>query len=197
MIRGPIPRIYHGEDFVLIGSGPSLTREQCEAARAKGYRTLVVNRAFEYAPWASVMYGADPPMWETYWDGCKDIPLKITCHEATAEKLGLWFVEGTNHQMPGLNTNPERVNYGLHSGFQAINVAYHLGAKSIRLLGYDCRHENGKAHFHPDHTGPGMSNAPATETWRRRYVEIAEQKLLPIINCTPGSAIDCFPREEI
>lgn len=46
----------------------------------------------------------------------------------------------------------ETIHFGSNSGYQAINLAYLLGAKRIFLLGYDMTHKQGtKTHWFGDH----------------------------------------------
>ena len=46
---------WSGKTAIVIASGPSLTDEQCNAARATGFDTIVVNATFRRAPWANIL----------------------------------------------------------------------------------------------------------------------------------------------
>jgi hypothetical protein len=90
-----------------------------------------------------------------------------------------------------------------NSGYQAINLAVHLGAKRILLLGYDMhaplvgrRREDALVRRPPGRHEPG----------RLRHIMLPHFESLPparwkagveVINCTPGSALQVFPRSAI
>lgn len=95
----------------------------------------------------------------------------------------------------GLCTRPGVVHIGGNSGYQAINLAYHLGAREIVLTGFDMRHIGGRAHWHRDHA---KMNAPALHlrVWIRQFEALArdlERAGVRVINATPGSALPWFP----
>lgn len=83
----------------------------------------------------------------------------------------------------------ESIHHGPHgnSGFQAVNLAYILGAKTIILLGFDMF----GTHFFGEHPEPlkvvskykGMIDGFRTIT-----------KSVEIINCSRQTVLDCFPR---
>lgn len=81
-----------------------------------------------------------------------------------------------------------------NSGAGAIAVAAGLGAARIILLGYDCQHTGGKAHWHADHPA-GMGNAGSVAKWPAQF-ESLKKKLsgVDIVNCTRSTALDCFRR---
>ncbi len=58
----------------------------------------------------------------------------------------------------GLETNPSGLRSGGHSGYAAINLAYHFGASTIVLVGYDMQVASDGAHHwfgeHPDQSHP-------------------------------------------
>jgi hypothetical protein len=82
---------------------------------------------------------------------------------------------------------------GQCSGFAAISYALHLGYKRVALVGFDMRTVDGKRHFFGDHPLPLRNTDPQQFT---PYFERAAE-LLPddvtITNCTPHSALRCFP----
>ena len=53
-----------GETVAILGAGPDMTAELAETAR--GYKTIAVNRAVKFAPWADMFVALDPhhPFWE-------------------------------------------------------------------------------------------------------------------------------------
>jgi hypothetical protein len=69
-----VPPEWVGETAAILASGPSLTREQCEAVRGKAKVIAVNNQAIDtdcdgvrvpaMAPWADVLYAADAKWWQ-------------------------------------------------------------------------------------------------------------------------------------
>jgi hypothetical protein len=84
---------------------------------------------------------------------------------------------------------------GRNGGYQAMNLAVHFGAKRQLLVGFDMRAREGKSHWfgdHPTKSGPDIyANVmlPAFPT----IVEPLKVLGVEVINCTPGSALTCFP----
>lgn len=90
-----------------------------------------------------------------------------------------------------------RVHFETHrnSGAALIALAARAGASRIILLGYDCQHTGGKAHWHGDHP-PELGNARSVDKWPAAFRALARS--LPagvkVINCSRATALDCFPR---
>ncbi len=92
----------------------------------------------------------------------------------------------------GLSTNQNILHSGKNSGYQAINLAYHLGAKNIYLIGYDMK--SGGEHWHGKHP-KNWGNSEGANKWARLFNDLAkdlEEKQVNVINCTIDTAITCF-----
>lgn len=142
----------------------------------------------------------------------KDLPaIKTTIFEDTAKKYGILYVDGRWYS--GLSEKPV-ISYGHSAGYQLLNLAYHEKPDRILLLGYDMRFAadyDGKArrvgssprHFFGEYP-PELQHWPSVKVKDGvhfglvdLYRSVAQQGLVEIINCSPGSAIDCFPRADI
>jgi len=105
-------------------------------------------------------------------------------------------------QVEGLDRNRAKLATGGNSGHQALNLAIHLGAARIVLLGYDMKlGSNGEAHHHPDHLAPSR-DPPAVNLarWAARFATMLptlRELGVEVLNATPGSAIECFPRVQL
>lgn len=200
----PIPSDWHGWPAVVIGAGPSLTRGQCEIVRGHAW-VIAVNRAIEYAPWADVWYFCDYrfAMWHQ-----KAIGLF---------RNELWTLEnrGLRQRWPKLrclrnvgDTGPVPepgaaqtgiVNYR-NGGAQAIQIAALRGASAIVLLGFDMKASaDGSRHFHEPHPVCDPANV-YQQTMLPRMPELADGLAalgVPVFNCTPDSAMTCFPTADI
>jgi hypothetical protein len=136
-----------------------------------------------------------------------NIELLFCTDEEPARRFGLWHIpppkleEGSHaHALVGLSPDPAAIHWGLHSGYQALNLAVHLlgDGGRIVLLGYDCRHVDGKAHWHSDYES--LANAINPQTWAPLFgntLDVLRDKSIEVINATPGSAIQCYERMHI
>lgn len=103
----------------------------------------------------------------------------------------------TSNSNMGLSTDPTVIHQGSNSGYQAINLAYHMNPTKIILIGYDMQFTNGKAHWFGEHPDKVRSSYHA---WMIMYASLAEhaKKLgLEIINATTETALTCFPRDKL
>lgn len=96
----------------------------------------------------------------------------------------------------GLSKDPKGVQTGKNSGYQALNIAVLAGARRVILLGYDCKvGEGGKVHWFGDHpikTPPSVFQE-MVRTFRTAVAPLKEAGV-EVLNCTPGSAINAFPK---
>jgi len=179
--------------WFVIASGPSLTAE--DVALLEGQRVVAINDNYILAPWATVLYGADPIWWEWHAERAELKAFKgrkITQDKEAAERYGLEYIRSVDAD--GLSRDPAYVHKGSNSGIQAINLAYHFGARRIVLLGFDMQATGGKAHWFGDHPNGFRSN---WEKWLWRYQFVADdaQRMgLEIINASRETALRCFPR---
>ncbi len=95
----------------------------------------------------------------------------------------------------GLETDPSGLRTGHNSGYQAINLAVHLGARRIVLLGYDMQPApDGTDHFFGDHSHgvkpPWRELLPFFHTLVRPLEAIGVQ----VVNATRRTALECFPQ---
>lgn len=134
-----ITPIWQGETVCIIGAGPDMTPELAE--QYKKYKTICVNRAIEFAPWADAFVALDPH--HPFWDAAENFKgLKICgvdCPEIDGLYAGLWYERVTLRN----GANVEIRNNAL----AAIRIAERLGAKKVILLGFDPeRYEEVHAH---------------------------------------------------
>ena len=95
----------------------------------------------------------------------------------------------------GLSKDPSRV-HGTNSGAQAVNLAYHLGATRIVLLGYDMQHTGGRRHCHQDYPA-GWLNAEPVKGWASQFAFLARDLAaegVEVLNASRETALTCVPR---
>ena len=191
-----VPLEWEGQTAVVIGGGPSLTAEAVAFVRDKA-KVIAVNDAYRLAPWAHVLYACDLKWWTWHPEAVAFAGLKVTHSKIAAQDFaGLRWMP-CDSRAPGLSTNAEKLHCGKNSGYQAVNLAYLLGARRIVLLGFDMRRINNAGHWfgeHPDRIR--SSYGPWLKTFETVAAQCAELGLT-IINATPGSALRCFPQQSI
>lgn len=205
-VRAPIPRAFPDSTIVLIGNGPSLNRGQINTAKAAWIagrvRVLGCNDAYRIAPWIDGLYAADGAWWDLHIEQVRENPLGLlwSQDQAACVRWGLWYVparraEGMSRDSGQIHTG----HLGGHSGYQLLNLAMHLGASRVLLLGFDCQAANGRTHWFGDHPD-SLRVASPYANFAAAY-DIAAPTLrdagVEVINCTPGSAIRAFPRSTV
>jgi len=207
---------WKGATCIIIAGGPSLQGFDPELLRFKRYsletgrevRLIAINDSWRLAPWAEVLYFCDG----TWWDRQQaDNPRSYNGAYGFHDMIyaGFWVTTSQRFRdhpqvhtlrlsgQLGLETDPAALKHGSNSGYQAINLAYHYGAKKIILLGYDMRADaKGRTHWH-------------NEERPDDFVKIMEQSMLPcfpslvdplvdagveVINATPASALKVWPQ---
>jgi len=167
----------------LLGGGPSL--KQVDLNSIKGRRIIAINNAYgdpiptrgggshdprrcRYVPrdWVNIVWFGDGRWLEWHIDHLRRFHgLVASCADGMDKVQGLFYY--AKGKLSGICKEPDKVGWNRNSGASAINLAYHLGAKRAP---YDLYLK----HF----------NTVARD---------ADKLGLEIINCTPGSALSCFP----
>lgn len=196
--------------IVCIGTGPSLTSQQIDAARERDFILYACNNAIFMAPDAALLYAVNLPWWQHYYSQVEFLPCeKWTTNREAADAFGLNWI--TEKNALGLSLDPNVIHHGHGSGYSLVSMAHRNGADRIVLLGYDLRYapdydgknrEIGSAprHFFGEYPH-SMQHWPSVQVHNGVHVEllhlyrsIAKQNVVEVVNCTPGSAIDCFPQ---
>lgn len=184
--RVSVPRLWPNETVVCVGTGPSLTQADVDLCRERA-RVIVVNDAYRLAPWAEVLYAADDKWW-AWHKGAPDFAgLKYTIAPTRRAWPGLVALRNTGPH--GLERDPSGLRTGFNSGYQAINLAVHLGAARVVLLGYDM---TGDHYFgsHPDKTRPPF--VPCLKAFATLRDPLAEAGVT-VVNATRRTALTTFP----
>lgn len=198
------PELWPGATFVCIAGGPSLTIAQVEACREREcagskVRVIAINDAYRLADFADVLYFCDDKWWQWHnkkLAGWKGLIVRMDGGLYNFGDARLKVMK--NVDTGGLCEARDGLNTGRNSGYQAINLAVHLGARRILLLGYDMQAPlvNGKPknHWFGDHPG-GTSPGVYTDMlpWFDTLVKPLAKLGIEILNCTPGSALRSFP----
>lgn len=156
---------------------------------------IAINLTATLAPWADVAYGCDGAFWRTYQAELAPVQgERWTLDASAAAELGMLWIEGVDGV--GLSQSPRRIFTGGSSGYQAIGLAYLLGAARIILLGYDMQRSGRRAHWHPDHP-VSLGNPGPFDQWVARFRPLANdlRRLgVQVVNASRATALDAFPR---
>ena len=190
---GKIEPVYKGETIFIIGGGPSL--QNFDFSKLENKISIVINKAILYVPFAQVMYWTDSRVYDWYQkeiDAFKG--LKVT-NKPRPIASGVINLLDTGKM--GLELLPNGLRHGNNSGYAAINLAYHLGAKKIVLLGFDMQMQNNNNHWHDGYKlatpKPGLyknTMIPNFET----LVEPLKAAGVEVYNACPSSALECFTK---
>lgn len=180
------------DTFALIGGGPSLTVEDVEYVRHRA-RVIAINDAYKLAPWALTLYAADKK-WIDWHDGVPDfkgMKYSIESHDTTTRPH--WTVL-RNTGTHGLELQPRGLRTGYNSGYQAINLAVHFGAKRIVLLGYDMApNPDGPSHWFGEHPDKIPSPYPEMRAAFESLVDPLAAIGVDVVNCSRRTALTTFP----
>jgi hypothetical protein len=163
--------------------------------KCEGFPALVVNDAWEWMPWARWIFASDLRWWDARWPEVKKFSgEKWTRDPVAAKKYGLRYIE--SKPLNGLSYDPNVIHEGCNSGYMAINLALHFGAKRAILLGYDAKGNSGKTHFFGRHDERGIPDRPDYGDLPAMF-ERMKPKGIEVINCTRDTAITCFKRMDL
>ena len=180
------------EVFVLA-SGPSLTAEDVE--RVRHWRTgerqvYVVNNTWELAPWADLLFAGDASWIERYGESVTFEGLKVTAAKQ-------W--------PPGWSPIPAGFDWLVNSGAGAVCLAVRNGATAVYMLGFDCKKNGNRAHWHPAHSGKlksgrALKDAPNIDSWPEtfhRAAQFAKGRGAKVVNCSRVTILKCFARASL
>jgi len=187
----------------VVASGPTLTALAVAPLRGR-VPVVAVNDAIRLVPWADVLYSSDRRWWAV-------VGPSRTVQAFTGIKVSIGWRPGdasavpkhadvqvlTNTGEAGLEPDPGGLRTGRHSGYAAINLAVHLGARRILLLGYTLGRVGGQTHFFGAHPAVLHQTTDAQyATFRAAYLTLApalQQRGIEVVNCTPSTHLHTFP----
>lgn len=196
-------RMWPKSTMAIIAGGPSVTQMQVDMI-PPNVPVIAINDAFRLRPNAEVLYGCDSKWWR--W------------HNGVPGYAGIKIGGGFNAIRGGMHSGWDRVSglypdinmvainrdaifeddrnilCGNNSGYQAINLAVHLGARRIVLLGYDMKGDSHWFGDHPDNVPPMVSS------FKPHFAALAMRLKgmgITVFNCSPDSALDCFRKDWI
>lgn len=209
-MSAPIPPLFgEGEARlgIVVGCGPSLSPDQL--GKVKHLKRFGANRSFEFD--LDVVLGCNYQFWDHYYARIKD----YRCHKWTTRPElcgkypGLNYIE--ERWEDSLSTDPAYVCAHHGSGPQILNMALHYGCKVMLLIGWDMRYPGkvdrrtytGRRHYFGEdeltatHWPMTGENGELSGLIREMETIDAGALGVEIINCTPDSAMRCFPMMDL
>lgn len=223
-----IPKIWDGGECWILGGGPSLT-EQFDIPRHvisevisgklppnaySPYMSAIhdkhvigVNGAFRIGNWIDIVTFGDPSWFLENRQRLRSFPkIKVGfCDVAESRRYindEVKYVPRYGAKISGITEKKNLICWNKNTGFASINLAYHLGAKRIILVGFDMDVDSlGRQHWHsfyrrnaaPPKKSPfprHLKHAPAVK-------QDADRLGIKIINASPNSKITVFEKSTV
>jgi hypothetical protein len=191
--------IWPDSTVFVIGGGSSVSSMPLNLIRGK--HIVGVNSAIRLGPWITVNFFGDARwlIWE-YETVKRYKGLLVTCQARLKNPEDIDIKRLSKSKMAqGLSTKRHEVSWNNSSGGAAINLAYHLGARRIVLIGYDMKAYSGHHNFHDSYPLGKPDRNPYRHFLRafNRIKDDANRLGVEILNATPSSALKIFPKVEL
>ena len=191
--------VWKDETVFIIGGGPSLIGFDFTPIHER--KVIGVNNSYRFGDWVDVCWFGDLKWFHWHQKELRQSFKGIVAHCNTRSDLRAlkWTACFARESSRGLSTKPNTVRWNRCSGLSAINLAYHMGASTVFLLGFDMKHNGVQKNWHLDHM-EDQSVEKADDRYVRflsmcKYIKRDAIKLnLKIINGNPDSAIKEFPK---
>lgn len=163
--------------WVVLAPGPSASAELAEKVRR--LPLVAVGNAFELAQWALIIAASDAAWWRSF--------------PAAREQPAAKFCMGTTRDVERVRI--DALGTGVNSGVLGLECAVRAGATRILLLGADMQ----GTHFFGPYRNGLRNTAPHQRAQHlKQYASWARlNRKVEVLNCTPGSALECFPRADL
>lgn len=150
---------------------------QAVADSVRHLRRVAVSNAYELAPDAEAMAATDRAWWREH---PKALRFK-------GRKFGVRAPDGVESVAMPTGTN---------SALLALHVAVRiLGATRVELYGLDMSSSNG-AHYFGAHATLRNTLPHRFDVFKAQFAKYALPDGVEVVNCTPGSALLCYPFRE-
>lgn len=215
-----VPRVWEGEQCVIIGGGPSVIRQfnipenlvndvyqgrkkvSCYSPYLEpihNQHVIAVNMAYRLGPWVDWMFFGDDSFWRDEQKELRSFKgLKISCAKKVTNNPEVKALKRDQSKPYGITTDPTKIMFNNNSGSGAINLAVHTGVKRIILLGFDMSmNDVNNQHWHKFYsTEPTFLKS----TYRTQcygfdaMVQDLKKLDIEVLNCNPESKVEGFPK---
>lgn len=164
---------------VLLATGESMSQAVADQVRGRCI-AIAINDSFRLAPWADALAAQDAAWWTQHPEAMQFAGRRFSANE----------IQGVERVV-----SPGQLATSSSSGVLGLEVAVLLGATRVLLCGFDMR----GSHWFGEHLAPLKNTAPERfgifkgrmRDWGRAHGGVE------VLNCTPGSALECFPRQTL
>ena len=188
-----VPKLFPGETVYIIGGGPSL--KNFDFRTLIGKKTIAINKAIIYHSTADVLYWTDGRFYTWFKnevDSYKGLKFALKpgsqyTHDIKVLRKGKPY---------GLEVDPQTLAHGFNSGYAAINLAYHLGAKRIILLGFDMTNDGTETHFHDGYPTRAAGNKVYQDKFLPGFKQLSSDMRksgIEVLNASQHSRLSEFP----
>jgi hypothetical protein len=181
-----LPQLFAGRTAFVCASGPSM--RESDARKIDGEPVIAVNTTVQLFPQAWVLFACDAIWWQKREDLWRDFPGLRYCIEDQPHNLRRAYRVPSK---TGARLHDDHLVKGGSGGCLAIQLAYHMGAESIMLLGFDMQSSGGRLHWHPDHP-MGNPKEHVFPIWAERTDRICQDIIargVPVINLSRRTAL--------
>ena len=189
-----VDNLWEGETAYILGGGPSLIN--FDFKKLLGSKVIAINKGIYSYPAADVLYWTDNRFYTWYKNDIDN----LSCLKYTI-KTGVQYTndinilrKGATH---GLEEPKDTLAHGNNSGYAAINLAYHLGAKRIILLGFDMANDGKLTHFHDGYPTKGTGNNVYHDKFLPGFKSLAaclKERGITVLNASPYSKLQDFTK---
>lgn len=161
----------------VLATGPSMSQAVADSVRGR-CTVVAVSDAYRLAPWADALVSQDRAWWKANPEALDFAGRRYRGGAEWQQVRGVEWVK-----FEGAITTSS------NSGLLACMVAVQMGAKKLLLCGFDM----GGSHFFGEHPKPLKNTPPHRfEVFKSQFAHFRPRGV-EIINCTPGSALTCYP----
>jgi len=199
VVYRPVPKLWTDATCVLFGGGPSLTPQDVASCEGKAH-AIAIKEAYRLAPWADAMYSCEAGWWRYEWRFHPEVQtfagLKYSMEPVSYP--GVLPLKNTGNT--GLELDPTGLRTGYNSGYQALNLAVHLGATRIVLLGFDMwTSPTGQSNWYTHQTARYHRDSPYPIFLQAftSLVEPLRDAGIEVINCSRQTILSTFPRQPL
>ena len=159
-----VPKMWQGRTVYIVGGGSSI--KNLDLSLIHNERCIGVNNSYMFGNWIDICWFGDSRWFEwhsthkQFREGWRDFQgIQACCVDRCCDHKRVKYLE-RSIKADGIDVNPSKVCWNKTSGASAINLAYHLGAKLIVLIGFDMQIVNGEENWHNDHVKHGDNLNP-------------------------------------
>lgn len=190
-----VPRDWVGETCFVLCGGPSVG--DLDLSRLAGRRVIAVNTSMFTYPLADYGVFADKHWW-TRWQQRAKAQFCGRVVALTPMRPSPDYLLLERCRMGGVASDPRHLAIWHTVATPAVNLAVHLGARTINFLGLDGCDRDGRQWHHEDHPSDWHRNAHRYDYHREamEHVAVALERLgVKAFNSNPHAAHRMFPHK--